>query len=59
MQTPLEDVYTLAADELMDGTLVEEILANGYSRIPIHEPGAPKNFMLVFTFSNLRTISSR
>ncbi|KAL7411271.1 hypothetical protein BDY24DRAFT_397248 [Mrakia frigida] len=53
IMTPLEDVYTLAADELMDGNLVEQILFNGYSRIPIHEPGSPKSFIGILLVKRL------
>ncbi|KAK9323313.1 hypothetical protein V1517DRAFT_289669 [Lipomyces orientalis] len=43
--TPIQDVYTMSADRILDEAAVEEILKAGYSRIPIHTPNEPYNFI--------------
>ncbi|KAK9448306.1 uncharacterized protein V1518DRAFT_385054 [Limtongia smithiae] len=45
IMTPINDVYTMSADRILDEIAVEEILKAGYSRIPIHTPGEPYNFI--------------
>ncbi|KAK9477874.1 hypothetical protein V1514DRAFT_332738 [Lipomyces japonicus] len=45
IMTPIHDVYTMSADRILDEAAVEEILKAGYSRIPIHTPGEPFNFI--------------
>ncbi|WFD44708.1 cell agglutination protein Mam3 [Malassezia psittaci] len=41
VMTPIEDVYTLPSDHTLDEPAVETLVASGYSRVPIHEPGKP------------------
>ncbi|KAJ8096705.1 hypothetical protein POJ06DRAFT_263183 [Lipomyces tetrasporus] len=45
IMTPMQDVYTMSADRILDEAAVEEILKAGYSRIPIHTPNEPHNFI--------------
>ncbi|KAJ6570875.1 hypothetical protein DFH09DRAFT_1153268 [Mycena vulgaris] len=45
IMTPMEDVVTLAADAVLDDSLVESILLSGYSRFPVHAPGQPGTFI--------------
>ncbi|KAI8366231.1 hypothetical protein BD560DRAFT_401039 [Blakeslea trispora] len=36
IMTPINDVFTLSKDDVLDESLVDKILIAGYSRIPIH-----------------------
>lgn len=45
IMTPMEDVFTMSADTVLDEKTTEMILKAGYSRIPIHEPQNPENFV--------------
>ncbi|CAO3609445.1 unnamed protein product [Cunninghamella blakesleeana] len=45
IMTPIEDVFTLSTDDILNEEVVERILTNGYSRIPIHIPNEPFNFV--------------
>ncbi|KAI5297537.1 hypothetical protein KEM55_004548 [Ascosphaera atra] len=42
---PMEDVFTMSADSVLDEKMMDVILSQGYSRIPIHTPGNPGNFI--------------
>jgi metal transporter CNNM len=44
IMTPIEDVYTLSADQVMDRATVETISQQGYSRVPVWEHD-PSNFV--------------
>ncbi|KAG2127149.1 uncharacterized protein EDB93DRAFT_1109484 [Suillus bovinus] len=44
IMTPIKDVVTLSSDTILDHNTVDAILASGYSRFPIHEPGNPLSF---------------
>lgn len=39
VMTPIEDVYTLPSDHVLDEPAVDKLVDSGYSRVPIHEPG--------------------
>ncbi|WFD18174.1 cell agglutination protein Mam3 [Malassezia caprae] len=41
VMTPIEDVYTLPLDFVLDDDGVLELVKSGYSRVPIHEPKRP------------------
>lgn len=45
IMTPMEDVFTMSADTILDEPTMDAILSAGYSRIPIYEPGNPQNFV--------------
>lgn len=45
IMTLIDDVYTMSADRILDQDAVDEILKAGYSRIPIHTPSEPTNFI--------------
>ena len=44
IMTPINDVFTMSADRIMNEETMDEILNEGYSRIPIHAPGKPTDF---------------
>lgn len=45
IMTPLKNVYTMSSDRILDEKCVEEIFNSGFSRIPIHIPNEPSNFI--------------
>ena len=45
IMTPMEDVFTMSADTVLDEKTMDTILGAGYSRIPIHMPDNPENFV--------------
>lgn len=45
VMTPIERVYTMSSDTVLDERTVEEIFNMGYLRIPIHLPNEPMNFI--------------
>lgn len=45
IMTPMEDVFVLSADTILDEETMEKILHTGFNRIPIHVPGDPQNFI--------------
>lgn len=45
IMTPMDCVYTMASDAVLDEPTVEEIFNAGFSRIPIHLPNEPLNFI--------------
>mmetsp|Transcript_733 Transcript_733/g.814 ORF Transcript_733/g.814 Transcript_733/m.814 type:complete len:733 (-) Transcript_733:4-2202(-) len=45
IMTPMDRVYTMSADAILDEKTVEEIFNAGFSRIPIHLPNEPMNFI--------------
>ncbi|OVF09514.1 putative d-3-phosphoglycerate dehydrogenase [Clavispora lusitaniae] len=45
IMTPMDHVYTMSSDSILDEKTVEEIFHAGFSRIPIHLPGEPMNFI--------------
>lgn len=45
IMTPMEDVFTMSADTVLDERTMDLILSQGYSRIPIHAPDNPINFI--------------
>ncbi|ORY62622.1 uncharacterized protein BCR38DRAFT_439283 [Pseudomassariella vexata] len=45
VMTPLEDVYIMSEDTVLDEKTIDQILDAGYSRIPIHQSGNPNNFI--------------
>ncbi|CAH6719518.1 protein Mam3p [[Candida] jaroonii] len=45
IMTPIDRVFTMSADTILDEKTVEDIFNAGFSRIPIHLPGEPMNFI--------------
>ena len=45
IMTPMEDVFTMSADTVLNEATMEIILGAGYSRIPIHSPDNENNFV--------------
>jgi metal transporter CNNM len=45
IMTPMDDVFIMSADTVLDEETMDIILSAGYSRIPIHEPGNERNFI--------------
>jgi metal transporter CNNM len=45
IMTPMEDVFTLSADTILDDDMMNTILSEGYSRIPIYAINDPENFI--------------
>ncbi|KAI1453439.1 DUF21-domain-containing protein [Annulohypoxylon moriforme] len=45
VMTPMEDVFTMSEDTVLDEKTIDQILDAGYSRIPIHQAGKPTNFV--------------
>ncbi|KAL8292145.1 hypothetical protein RQP46_001611 [Phenoliferia psychrophenolica] len=55
IMTPIEDTYTLSSDAVLDRERVDEILALGHSRIPIHVPGHNDEFVGMLIVKKLIT----
>lgn len=45
IMTPMDDVFTMSVDTVLDEQTMDVILSQGYSRIPIHAPDNPVNFV--------------
>ncbi|KAI9651703.1 MAG: hypothetical protein M1831_000518 [Alyxoria varia] len=45
VMTPINDVFTLSADEVLDRDMVARIFRTGYSRVPVHQTGNKSNFV--------------
>jgi metal transporter CNNM len=45
IMTPMEDVFTMSADTILNEETMDIILGAGYSRIPIYEPGNNQNYV--------------
>jgi metal transporter CNNM len=45
IMTPMEDVFTMSSETVLDEKTVDKILAAGYSRTPIHTPENPQDFI--------------
>lgn len=45
IMTPMDDVFTMSTDTVLDEDTINLILSQGYSRIPIHAPESPLNFV--------------
>lgn len=55
VMTPMEDVFTLAEDHILDEKTMDMILSSGYSRIPIYRAGMPKDFVGMLLVKTLIT----
>jgi metal transporter CNNM len=45
VMTPMDDVFTVSEDMVLDEDMMHKILSEGYSRIPVHAAGQPTNFV--------------
>lgn len=45
VMTPMDDVFVMSEDTVLDEETMDMILSAGYSRIPIYETGSPTNFV--------------
>ena len=45
IMTPMDDVFTLSLDDVLDEVTMDDILSQGYSRIPVHHPDNDENFV--------------
>jgi len=45
IMTPMNDVFTMSSDTVLDEKMMDNILSAGYSRIPIHTPENDRNFV--------------
>ncbi|EIW67286.1 hypothetical protein TREMEDRAFT_33832 [Tremella mesenterica DSM 1558] len=45
IMTPIKDCLTLSSDTILDHKAIDQILLSGFSRIPVHEPKQPDNFI--------------
>ena len=45
IMTPMDNVFTMSADTVLDEKTMDIILSAGYSRIPIHAPHNPMDFV--------------
>ncbi|KAI1175194.1 DUF21-domain-containing protein [Nemania sp. FL0916] len=45
VMTPMDDVFVMSEDTVLDEKTIDQILDAGYSRIPIHQAGNPTNFV--------------
>lgn len=55
VMTPMEDVYTLSEDHILDEKTMDNILVSGYSRIPIYRSGCPTDFVGMLLVKTLIT----
>lgn len=45
IMTPMNDVFTLSQDAVLDEEMMDEVMREGYSRIPIHEAKNKSNYI--------------
>ncbi len=45
IMTPMNQVFTMSSDTILNQSMTDSILSAGYSRIPIHAPGNEQNFV--------------
>ncbi|KAI2636778.1 hypothetical protein GGS21DRAFT_513205 [Xylaria nigripes] len=45
VMTPMEDVFVMSEDTILDEKTIDKILDAGYSRIPVHQSDNPTNFI--------------
>ncbi|KAL1922613.1 uncharacterized protein VTP21DRAFT_10152 [Calcarisporiella thermophila] len=55
VMTPLEDVFTLSTDHILDEQTLYRILLAGYSRIPVYAPPGKTNFVGMLLVKQLIT----
>lgn len=55
IMTPMEHVFTVSTDSILDEKTMELILSAGFSRIPVHAPNDPSNFLGMLLVKTLIT----
>ena len=45
IMTPMDKVFTMSLDDILDEETMDDILVRGYSRIPVHHPDSESNFV--------------
>jgi len=45
IMTPINDVFTLSSNAILDEDMMDQIMREGYSRIPIHQPNNDMDFV--------------
>lgn len=55
VMTPMDDIYTLSEDHVLDEKTMDDILTSGYSRIPIYRSGCPSDFVGMLLVKTLIT----
>ncbi|KAI8687289.1 hypothetical protein NCS56_00301400 [Fusarium sp. Ph1] len=55
VMTPMDDVYTLSEDHILDEKTMDDILSSGYSRIPIYRSGNHMDFVGMLLVKTLIT----
>ncbi|PHH61592.1 hypothetical protein CDD82_2124 [Ophiocordyceps australis] len=55
VMTPMDDVFTLAEDHVLDEKTMDTILSSGYSRIPIYRAKNPTDFVGMLLVKTLIT----
>ncbi|KAF4464596.1 hypothetical protein FALBO_8548 [Fusarium albosuccineum] len=55
VMTPMDDVYTLSEDHILDEKTMDDILSSGYSRIPIYRSGSQMDFVGMLLVKTLIT----
>jgi len=55
IMTPMKDVITVSADDVLDQQKLETLIRSGFSRFPVHEPGRPLAFVGLLLVKKLLT----
>lgn len=55
VMTPMDDVFTLSEDHILDEKTMDKILSSGYSRIPIYRSGNTSDFVGMLLVKTLIT----
>jgi metal transporter CNNM len=45
IMTPMDDVFTLSLDDVLDEEMMDDLSSRGYSRVPVHHPDNNENFI--------------
>lgn len=53
VMTPIEDVYIMSSDTILDEEGVAKLVRSGYSRVPVHEPGKKDAIVGMLLVKNL------
>ncbi|KAJ1020663.1 hypothetical protein NDA16_004056 [Ustilago loliicola] len=53
VMTPIEDVFIMSSDTILDEEGVAKLVQSGYSRVPIHEPGKKDAIVGMLLVKNL------